>query len=291
MPVAEVGMSVELAHRLVASQRPELARMPVTLIGEGWDNWSFRIGHEWMARLPRRSLAAPLIENEWNWLYRLASRLPMRIPVPIHLGRPEFDYPFPWAIYPFLRGVPASRTPVEDWGRAASSIGRFLAALHQPAPANAPDNPFRGVPLSHRDDTTTKRIAALRREGFEGIDRIARAWEEALEVPDHRGHAVWLHGDFHPSNILVEDREIVAVVDWGDITRGDPAVDLSVGWMLLPQDFRDHLRSAAGASVDTWARARGWALSLGLAMLMSSGDNPTMGDIGLRTVRAVMEQS
>lgn len=282
-------MSLDLARRLVESQRPELAGLPLAPIGEGWDNWSFRIGDEWLARLPRRSLAAPLIENEWNWLPRIASGLPLEVPVPIHLGRPEFGYPFPWAIYPFLPGTPASLASVDDWDRAARSIGRFLAALHQPAPTDAPDNPFRGVPLSERDETTRGRMAALRGEGFEGVDRIARIWEEALGESDHDGDAVWLHGDFHPSNLLVEHDEIVAVVDWGDITRGDPAVDLSVGWMLLPPDVRADLRQEAGASEDTWARARGWALSLGLAMLTNSADNPVMGNVGLRTVRAVLE--
>lgn len=282
-------MSLDLVRRLIEGQHPELTGLPVAPVGEGWDNWSFRIGEEWLARLPRRSLAAPLIENEAKWLPRIAPTLPLQTPVPVRLGRPEFGYPFPWAIYPFLPGTPASRTSVDDWDEAARSIGRFLTTLHQPAPANAPDNPFRGVRLSERSKITRNRINALRREGFEGIDGLGRIWDEALGVPDHRGEAVWLHGDFHPNNLLVENGEIVAVIDWGDITRGDPAVDLSIGWTLLPPRARADLSSLVGASEDTWARARGWALSLGLAMLMNSADNPVMANVGLRAVRAVLE--
>ena len=129
---------------------------------------------------------------------------------------------------------------------------------------------------------------ALRREGFASVDRLVRIWDEAVGLSEHDGDRVWLHGDFHPSNLLVEDGKIVAVVDWGDITRGDPAVDLSVGWMLLPSEARSDLRTEAGASEATWARARGWALTLGLAMVMSSADNPEMRKIGVRTVRGVM---
>jgi aminoglycoside phosphotransferase (APT) family kinase protein len=47
---------------------------------------------------------------------------------------------------------------------------------------------------------------------------------------------VWVHGDLHPANILVQRGRISGVIDFGDLTAGDPAADLSVGWMLLPAD-------------------------------------------------------
>ena len=45
--------------------------------------------------------------------------------------------------------------------------------------------------------------------------------------------AVWIHGDLHPGNLLVRDGRLSGVLDFGDVTAGDPATDLSVGWMLL----------------------------------------------------------
>ena len=81
----------------------------------------------------------------------------------------------------------------------------------------------------------------------------------------------------------------MGVIDWGDITRGDPSVDLAVGWMLFPRDARTVLRSLSSASEDTWGRAKRWALSLGLAMLMNSADNPAMANVGSRTLDAVLE--
>jgi hypothetical protein len=41
-------------------------------------------------------------------------------------------------------------------------------------------------------------------------------------------------------------------------------------------------------SAHTWARARGWALSLALAFLAHSADNPMMAGIGRRTLAAVL---
>lgn len=291
MPAAEVDVSASLVRSLIESQRPDLAGSAVTLLGEGWDNWLFRIGERWLARLPRRSLSAPLIENEWDWLPELAPHLPLQVPLPLHLGRPDFNYPFPWAIYPFLEGTPASRVALADFGESAATLGRFLVALHQPAPSDAPLNPFRGVPLSERDESTRWRLDGLRQESFPGVGRLQGIWEEAVDLPEYSGPPVWLHGDFHPSNLLVEEGNLCAVVDWGDITAGDPAVDLAVGWMLLPSEARVVLGSESGASGDTWGRARGWSLSLGLAMLMTSVDNPRMGEIGHRTIRAILEDS
>jgi aminoglycoside phosphotransferase (APT) family kinase protein len=105
---------------------------------------------------------------------------------------------------------------------------------------------------------------------------------------------VWLHGDFHPANILVHRGRISGVIDFGDVTSGDPATDLSVAWMLLPAEchdaFRAAYRTASGYpdSDDTWVRARGWALALSLAILAHSADNPLMTEIGHRTIGAVL---
>ena len=108
---------------------------------------------------------------------------------------------------------------------------------------------------------------------------------------------MWLHGDLHPANILVDRGRISGVIDFGDITAGDPAADLSVAWMLLPAEhhdaFRIAYRTAASHAVDddTWVRARGWALTLSLAFLAHSADNPQLSKIGCRTISAVLADS
>lgn len=51
----------------------------------------------------------------------------------------------------------------------------------------------------------------------------------------------------HPANILVNDGQVSGVIDFGDITAGDPASDLSVAWMLLPTGYRASFWSAYAA--------------------------------------------
>ncbi|MET8947401.1 phosphotransferase [Streptomyces sp. NPDC004542] len=129
----------------------------------------------------------------------------------------------------------------------------------------------------------------------EGVPPAARAtalqiWETAAAAPAWDGPPVWLHGDLHPADILVDHGRISAVIDFGDITSGDPATDLSVAWTLFTAEQRAALRQAYGRADDaTWERARGWALALSLVFLSHSADNPLMRGIGERAFRAVLE--
>jgi aminoglycoside phosphotransferase (APT) family kinase protein len=292
MPAAEVDVSPELVRRLLAAQHPDLAHLPVEVMANGWDNVMCRVGDTLVARLPRREVAARLLVNEQRWLSVLEPRLPLPVPAPVRAGRPGLGYPWPWSIVPFLPGKVASRNPPADPRDAAVGLGRFLGALHTPAAPDAPVNLHRGIPLADRTATVIRNLSVL----GELVDRraVMRAWETAAAAPTWRGSPVWLHGDLHPANILVHRDRISGVIDFGDITSGDPATDLSVAWMLLPAEhhdaFRNTYQTAAEHEVDDhlWVRARGWALALSLAFLAHSADNPLIAEIGHHTINAVL---
>jgi aminoglycoside phosphotransferase (APT) family kinase protein len=61
---------------------------------------------------------------------------------------------------------------------------------------------------------------------------VRRTRAAALAAPRWAEPPVWVHGDLHPANILVRRGRISGVLDFGDLTAGDPAADLSVRWML-----------------------------------------------------------
>ena len=94
-------------------------------------------------------------------------------------------------------------------------------------------------------------------------------------------------------NLLVRGGRLTAVIDWGDITSGDPALNLSVAWMLFDEDGRNQLRKEVrindhAVDIHTWNRARGWALSLALALLAHSEGAPTMRRMGDATLAQVL---
>jgi aminoglycoside phosphotransferase (APT) family kinase protein len=292
MPTAEVEVSADLVRRLLADQHPDLARLPVEFLANGWDNELYRVGDGLVARLPRRALGAQIIMNEQRWLPGLAPRLPLPIPSPERTGVPGCGYPYSWSVVPYLPGVPAAQASSFDPEAAAAAVGGFLGALHVPAPADAPANPFRGVPLAERASTFAANLALI--GGQVDRDAVLRAWVAALTAPGFDGPPVWLHGDLHPANILVNDGQVSGVIDFGDITAGDPASDLSVAWMLLPSGCHDIFwsayQAAGGRAGDALrARARGWALNLAVVFLAHSEDNPVLRQVGRRTLSTVLE--
>ncbi|TMR93122.1 aminoglycoside phosphotransferase family protein [Nonomuraea basaltis] len=292
MPAAEVDVSPDLVRRLLADQQPDLAHLPIEVMANGWDNVTYRVGDALVARLPRREVAARLVAHEQRWLPVLEPRLPLPVPVPVRVGQPDLGYPWPWSVVPFLPGQVASRNPPADPGDTAVRLGTFLAALHTPAAPDAPVNPYRGVPLAERHVTVAENLSIV----GDLVDHRAamRVWETALAAPRWDGAPAWVHGDLHPANILVHGGRVSGVIDFGDITSGDPATDLSVAWMLLPAESRDAFRNAyetagqCAAGDEIWVRARGWALALSLAFLAHSADNPMMTEIGRHTITAVL---
>jgi aminoglycoside phosphotransferase (APT) family kinase protein len=291
LPAAELDIGLPLVRALLSAQHPDLAALPLVDLGSGWDNRLFRLGENLAIRLPRRAAAAPLIEHEQRWLPELATRLPLPIPVPVRIGRPGCGYPWKWSVVPWLEGERAETAALPDPMTVATELGRFLRALHQPAPSNGPHNPVRGVPLASRHEVVQARVERLAR--YVDGTAILELWHRLVGTPPWAGPPLWLHGDLHPGNLLVRGGRLSAVIDFGDLCAGDPATDLSIAWMLLPASARPLFRASARGTGDpiddeTWTRARAWALALGLAYLANSRDSAILGRVARATLEAVL---
>jgi aminoglycoside phosphotransferase (APT) family kinase protein len=284
-PRAEVDLEVGLVRSLLSQQHPDLAHLPMQLVDEGWDNALFRLGDALAVRLPRRAVAATLVEHEQLWLPRLAASLPLPIPVPHRVGKPGHGYPWNWSVVPWLAGQPADQ--FEPAAAQGSSWGKFLRALHRPAPPEAPKNPLRGVPLAQRSETTEQRLKRLASKTGLVSEEIWRIWTLGLQAPLDVS-PTWLHGDLHPRNILVEHGAFSGVIDWGDITAGDPATDLASVWMLFPdaQSREDALTAYGSITEPTRKRAQAWALFFGLVFLDTGlNDSPRNAALGQRILQ------
>ena len=284
-PLAEHEIDEPLVRALLREQYPDFASKPIQAVGEGWDNALFRIGETLAMRLPRRAASAPLIEKEQQWLPQLAPGLPLAIPVPVHIGRPGCGYPWSWSIVPWLRGTPADQETMAS--EEGFMLGRFLRALHVEAPADAPRNPFRGVPLRERADVFEERVERLRTRTDLFNGALLAVWEDALGAEED-ARSTWIHGDLHSRNVLVEHERIAAVIDWGDLAAGDRATDLAALWTVLPNEEarRFAIGSYGGIPEATMMRARGWAL-LFASFLLDTGlaDHPRHAEMGRRVLR------
>lgn len=247
----------------------------------------WRLGDDLAVRMPRRQVAAPLIEHEQRWLPELAPRLPLAVPVPLRAGRPSGDYPFCWSVVPWIEGRAGDRERATDGRRTGERLGGFLAAMHQPAPADAPYNPYRSGSIGSRTDTFEERLVKL----SDHVDppALRRIWERALSSPVHSGPRLWAHGDLHPANTLVRDGAVVAVIDFGDLCAADPAVDLGAALMSLDEEGAEQLWISYGRrEPHLESRVRGWAVLFAL-MLLEIGleGRPTYADVGRSTLECL----
>jgi aminoglycoside phosphotransferase (APT) family kinase protein len=295
VPDPAVEIDEHLVRRLLAAQAPDLADLPLQFAANGWDNAMWRLGDELAVRLPRRELGAPLLEHEQRLLPVLAPLLPIPIPAPLVDGQPmPARYPWRWSVVPWYAGDRAETHPPDP--AQSASLGRFLAALHAIPPAGLPSNPFRGGPLAIRVDRVAARVDPLR----DGVDHdlvVAAhdAFQAGLDCPPAATPA-WIHGDLHPRNVLTRDGQIAAVLDWGDTTAGDPAVDLAaIWWLFEPEDHGAAWQAYGSGSVELWLRSRAWAAYFGLMFLgFQLADDPTRLDLagvelGRRQLRRVRE--
>ena len=90
-------------------------------------------------------------------------------------------------------------------------------------------------------------------------------WAAGIEAAPWPGPPVWVHGDAHPLNLLHVDGQLTGVIDFGDITSGDPANDLATAWWTFaPGDrerFLELLTSSGRYDHAVVLRAAAWAAS------------------------------
>jgi len=295
-PAAEIAIDEPLIRRLLADQAtdivPDAANRPLSLAEAGWDCEMWRLGADLAVRVPRRALAARLLVHEHQVLPPLARLIEpsgIGVPAPLVQGLPSSDYPWRWSVVPWFDGTSALSVVRAERSRWAPELARALRLMHVEAPAEHPVNPFRGVPFADRDEAVEARLAALRARGAAPEDRLRTAedtWRAAVAASVYSGPPVWIHGDLHPGNLVVADGRLAAIIDFGDVTAGDPAYDLAIAWLAFDAAGRDRFIAAlAGLHDDaTWTRARGWAVAVAAMLLDHSDDNPEYAALGAQAL-------
>ena len=242
---AEERVDEERARRIIQRQFEEVVVDEVTLVSEGWDYAVFRVDGEWAFRFPRREVVVPGTEREIAVLPELAERLPVAVPAPVFVGRPGDDFPWPFYGSRYLDGVEATGQPVDP-----VALGAALRELHAAETLSAVGAELPVDPLGRVDmDVRLPRLAKL------GID--APALVTAAETLPPARHTVVCHGDLHMRQLLVDGDALTGIVDWVDVCRSDPAVDLSAAWTTLDAERRPAFFAAYGeVEEETRVRAR-----------------------------------
>ncbi|MGZ0151921.1 aminoglycoside phosphotransferase family protein [Kribbella sp. WER1] len=283
-------MDEDLLRTLLKEQHPDLADLELKEVEGGWGNQMWRLGEDLAVRVPRHDQNPDLLVHEHRWLPEIVARVPLPVPNPLRLGQPSDRFPKTWLVTTWIAGEPADHAPITS-PRATGTLAAFLHALHTEAPADAPRSPGRGDGL--RGHT----------EGFENWadefaveDAVREVWADGVAAPEYDGPPVWLHSDLHPANVVVADGTLAGVIDFGDLSHGDPATDLSAAWLLLPDGSVDRFFDAYPVDDPTYRRARAWAAARALSLIAIGtagikgrrGGKPTWLPAGHAAIRRIL---
>jgi aminoglycoside phosphotransferase (APT) family kinase protein len=262
------------ARRLIRTQFPEVELGSLRLLGEGWDNTVWLVDERWVFRFPRREVVIPGFERELAVLPHLAELLPLTVPAPVFHGRPADGFPWPFsgaALVPGREVAVADLTDAERI-REALPLARFLRALHALEPGDVgsdgsrlPVDPNGRADMGDRVGRTVDRLAEAERLGvWRAPPGATEMLESACALDPPPEPATLAHGDLHIRHLLVgTGGRLSGVVDWIDVCRGDPGIDLGVYWSFVPLAGRAGFAAEYGPiEPDALLRARVLAVFL-----------------------------
>jgi Phosphotransferase enzyme family len=195
--------------------------------------------------------AAPAFAHEAAITHALSRRAPDAVPVVLasdpaenwflmldHGGRPvEEEAPDRWIAG--LRQFGAVQRSSVDWANEIPAVGGQTRSLEQLA-AEIPA-------MLDRDDLGGRLGPDHRNAWIAALPRLVDTCASLLAVglPD-----TLVHGDFHPSNIVVTPDDRYVVVDWSDAALGNPFVDLAT-YLPRTRDLDLRVRLLDGY-LDVW---------------------------------------
>lgn len=264
----QVDVGVDVVRALLRAQHPRWADLPIRpLAAGGTVNAVFRLGDALSVRLPLTASGVDALVREARWLPRIAPVVPLPTPTVVATGEAGPGYPFPWAVHRWIEGWPLVEGALGDGREIARDLASFVLALRGAELGDGPPA-HRSSPLAQGDTQVRAALESLRDtdEGLD-VDGLLAVWTRCGSAPAGPAPQCWIHSDLMPSNLLGADDHLNAVIDFGTVGLGDPAVDLIPAWNLLPAPARAEFRAGVRVDDDTWARGRGWALSMAAVQL------------------------
>jgi len=286
----EIPIDTQLVRGLISEQFPQWVHLSLTRIqSSGTVHAIYRLGDDLAIRLPRHPMFTSALDREIEILPILGPLLDIPTPELVGVGTSTDAYPSSWSVVRWIEGETMAAAPATDAVAVAEALGEFVVSMRSltiPGPISANQ---RGRHLSDADTQTRAEIETIHEHDTVHLTAL---WEEALRVPPWDGVKTWIHADLLPGNLLVDSHGLVAVIDFGECSIGNPETDLIAAWWVFDADARAMFRTASQADDDMWNRARGRALSGAVGAIAYYRDtNPAFAATAMRALRNVVTDS
>lgn len=153
--------------------------------------------------------------HEFQLLQRLQSTS-LPVPQPYLLDATNDVFPTPYIVLEYAEGQ--TEFSPSNLGDYLAQMASCLVRIHQVD--------GRSVDLSFLPKHTSVSGEDIATGDAELDGHIRVAWDANVHMTS-RNDPVLLHGDFWPGNVLWVNDQLVAVIDWGDASIGDPLADLA----------------------------------------------------------------
>jgi aminoglycoside phosphotransferase (APT) family kinase protein len=256
IPEPDFRFSSEQVRRLMDQQCPSLRELDPERIGVGYDVEVWKISNDLVVRLPRRRSAFTFVEREIRHLPSIPQDLPLAIPRIESVGVASELLPGPWFVTQYLPGISGNEASLAECVKGANDLGVTLASIHALSTEHLSNVSARGVAIETRRSFFEHGLDQLPK----WAERISQDFFDQAALSEMDGAKVFLHGDVHRSNLMVDGGRPTALIDFGDLGYGDRAGDLggaifSVGY----EAHQEFLLAYGSVSKATVVRALGWS--------------------------------
>lgn len=258
---------VDRYHVAVATAFPDLTVHSIRFLAEGWDSAVWEVNGDLVFRFPKRAEVALWLRREIALLPLLGPMLPVPVPRFTYVVEPSIAFPYPFVGYRKLPGISLAAAPISliQPERLAPQIGAFLGALHRFPVTRAVACGVPDVrPVAWRAqyaDMLVELRTLFPRMMQDERERTERLFADYLDNPRYTQFVpALLHRDLGADHLLLNPRtgDLAAVIDWGDVSIGDPAQDfcgLPAAWLPTLLTRYDATADATLAERVTFYRA------------------------------------
>ncbi len=187
-------------------------------------NWLFRAHSE-----AERQRNPNITHDEYMLHVYIRPESGVPVPIPIYFGSDRDVFPIPYLITEYIEHN--NQLPPSP----AQPLAKMLKNIHM---INLAERDFSFLP-----DAIQRLQGQLKNTQSDPIfDTLKNTLPYVKQNPP-----ALLHGDYWNGNILWRDEQIVAVIDWEDMMRGDPLVDLGKSrleflWQFSAEMMRDYTK-------------------------------------------------
>jgi len=242
---------MKLDWRKIEFENRGLSVRSACFLGEGWNSRAYLVNDELIFRFPKRPEHWEELEREIALLAFAADDLPLAVPRYIQVAPDSPAAAYGYAVYRYLRGheMDANALTREQLVAAADAIAAFLRALHslQPSPEIASRLPLEDARMVAEGYLVQAESEIAPKLPLVEAKALRKQFEIYLSAPaNFLFRPAVLHADLSRDHVLVEDDSVVAVIDFGDVSWGDPDYDFMYPFIDFGQAFVEEVARRYG---------------------------------------------